>query len=177
MDTKSLYDWASEAGLKFDGEYDDAVTVWQKALYNDESFLEDNLLDAIAEVLFPPMPSEDREDTMIAQRTRFFARLGSGINDVTHLTGRFNDRMNACYATSLAFNATQTGEELILTLKAWIDAYVEKYADEWWNECIGYHNDMEEGQREDYEYERWKDRQLEERESRPLPAGHPPNGL
>jgi hypothetical protein len=164
MDTKTLYDWAAEAGLTFDtDDSSDAITVWISAMLSDSEVMEDYWLDALADMFHVLKDSDDQ--TPVARRDRMFDHVGRFASDLESLERRYtSDRVTSCYGTSLAYHAIQVGEEISLALLAWVTKHVEENADDWWGEVIGYHSDMMEGQYEDYRYEQWKDRQLEDRE-------------
>ena len=53
---------------------------------------------------------------------------------------------------------------LVNNHRAQVEKLVEDMSDTWMGDCIGLKADYEEGAREDYEYENYRDRKLEERE-------------
>ena len=160
MDTKTLYDWADEAGLDFTTEDPhDAIGVWQDKLCLDTDFLEDNWLDALAEVIWPPLPIEGREDTEKERRERMMMHTQNMCQNLMSLNSSPRSRLDmvtSCFATSLSFSAMQVGEQIGLALKKFCDDYVERYAEEWWADVCGYHYDMEQARKEDY-YESRRD--------------------
>ena len=166
MDTKTLYDWASEANLDFSGEHYDAITVWVEQILQDPEWLDDILLDAITDSFYVgPGEGQEAAKLKLERKERLLSHVGRGCRDLDVLGGRnINDRVHAAYATGFTYNTIQIGEAIILAMKAWVGEYVENRADEWWGDVCSYHADMLEGQYEDYLYEQQKDRQLEERE-------------
>ena len=167
MDTKELFDWASDAGLNFeDSDPSDAVSVWAEQILNDPEWLTDLWLDALADQFYTLAgDNTDEGKEMKEGRERVLKHIGKFARDLDFLPAcRTSERLMSCYATSVAYSAIQVGEAVGLAVKAYVEKYVEENAQEWWGDVCAYHHDMMAGQYEDYQYEQWKDRQLEDRE-------------
>jgi hypothetical protein len=150
-DTKTLYDWANEAKLDFKDEdgYHDACQVWIDAWMQSPEDLQDYWLDWII------------EDMGKAKLTLDY--MGKAHDDSEYISSRRDSALTPVYACSLTQNLAFFGKGLYQIILTQMSAYVEERAEEWWADCVGYAGDMEAGAREDWEYENYRDRKLEER--------------
>jgi len=155
MDTKSLHDWANDAGINMrDSEgYYDAQAVWVDAIMQSP----EHLMDFWSDWMY-----DDQESIV-----RMLTYMGKADSDLMDISTKPSFRNNDClvhpYANGAMMSSSCAGEELRRTIRKGLTAYTEEMAEEWWADVQGYAGDMEEGAREDYEYARYKDRQLEER--------------
>lgn len=152
-DIKALFDAAIEVGHKFteDSDFLDIRDTWIRILTNDHEFLEDIWLDALCE-----LPALERK--MLFNEIDDY-RMCSGMLEYAKKGG--DDTMAA---VTTSFRASRIGIVIGNQINKWIADLVDTYGDEWYADCYGYKCDMEEGMREDYEYERAKDRMLDDRE-------------
>ena len=153
MDTKTLHDWAVEAGLNLRDEdgYQDAIQVWIDAAMASPESLYEYYADW--------MVDKEREMMMLKW-------IGRAYVDQQRLSERGTASM-ADYQRTIASGLTQhlafcAGDMMTMVLEG-LTKHVNDNADDWWAEVQSYAGDMEEGQREDFEYEQRKDRMLEER--------------
>lgn len=152
MDTKNLHDWADEADLNLrDSEgYYDAQAVWIDAIMQHP----ESLADFWADWCFDSP----------ADIVDMLGKMGRADSDLQFMiSGRNTDNLTASYAQSAVQNNCFAGECLRRMVRRGLTKYVEKMAEEWWEDVLGYAADMQEGAREDYLYEQYRDRQLEDR--------------
>jgi hypothetical protein len=159
MDIKNLYDLANEADLKFDDDdgFQDATQVWIDGYMAAPEYLCDIWLDALAEL-------HDKENAK--KLTIIMEELGKSHDAINraNLYGKHSTALLLSSGSSMTLATAHLGQSVYIAVKVFVEAYVGKYAEEWWDDCVSYHSDMQEGQREDYLYQQHKDRMLEERE-------------
>jgi hypothetical protein len=163
MDTKTLHQLALDAkiDLRNEDSYHDCVAVWVDEVFRDpKELLDDIWLDALAEIQW----SKNEEKHATSTRDRLFKDMGTCHADLNRLeSNNYSPMITSCYATSYGFRTMNVGETLFFAIRKFVIKYVEERAEDWFGDVQGYAADMEEGQREDYEYENRKDRMLDER--------------
>ena len=134
--------------------YHDCVHPWSRMMLADPEYMIDVFFDFIAE-----LGEEDKR-----------AKFDDLIKDITRATHSGDTLTKYSQDTKLAIHFANTismynawvGATIVEVVRSQVEAYVDKYAEEWFNDVLGYLADMEEGQREDYEYEKSIDRKLGE---------------
>ena len=161
MDTKKLHDLLIEDGFNLknyeSNEWEDAANVWIGHILKTPTELMDFWLDSLAEL-------HDTEKAELLHR--LLKQVGRVHEDVEYLKreGKYgHNGLIMAYSNSLSQNGSMLGNEVYKAIAAGAEAYVNKMAQDWFADVLGYAADMEEGAREDYEYERYKERQLDER--------------
>ena len=160
MDTKSLHDWASDAQLDFKDEdgFHDAKDVWIRNIMGDEECLMDLWLDALAE-FHAEDPKGSSYKPLASQKARFATNMGNArVSSVRLESARNTPSTTACEATSFTYRVSQIGEQVFLLIQDYVVKLVEKNADDWWGDVVGYHGDMEQGRYEDHAYQEAKER-------------------
>jgi hypothetical protein len=168
MDTYTLYQWASDAGLNFDNpdNYNDAIDVWLVAMLEDGTWLNDILLDWLAEGL----ATTQGEDGKYIQSEKWvaigkdMARIKRDRESLESFSRSTGTKYLGNAANGLGWSLGALGETIYSLIIPQAEKYIEDHAEEWWADCMGYDYDMQEGAREDWLYEQRKDRLLEERE-------------
>lgn len=153
MDTKSLYDWASEADLDFkNDDHHDAAAVWVDAIMESP----EDLMDFWADWMY-------EKPERITDMLKHLGKAHDDANKIQTRSIRDNNMLISTFSSSLTLNLAWAGKAVLDSVREGLTKYVEDNADDWWSDVCGYAGDMLEGQYEDYKYEQWKDRQLEER--------------
>ena len=153
IDTKSLHDWALEAGisLRDDDGYYDAEDVWiTKLMVTPET-----LNECWAEFCFE-YPERVLE---------MLKAVGEADSDLMVMANgaslRGTDTLQFAYANSAIGRAARAGECLRRMIRDGLTKHVKDHAEEWWEDVQAYAADMERGAREDWEYDNYRDRLLE----------------
>jgi len=160
MDTKTLYDWANEAGLNMKSEdSSDAIQVWIDRLMADQGWLADIWLDFLVEMM------ENKDGHGESEYSRFVTSLGSAhrYTESVLSSGRQGAEYVGTSVVGLSMHFAHMGEHIYRAMLKGATKLVEDNADEWWGDVAAYHYEMEAGQYEDYMYEQYRDRQLDER--------------
>ena len=135
MDTKQLYDWANDAGLNFNNEYDSeyAIEVWTDAIMQDSGYLVDFWLDALADF---------HDDGNRGQMDGLLKSIGR----LSDNTSRLRDR---CFVASFAYmndsalHSSLIGQAIFSCIANNIERMVEKNAGEWWADVCEYKYNLE----------------------------------
>ncbi len=161
MDTKQLHDLLIEDGFNLKNydhsEWEDAAGVWTEYCMTQPSWLMDFWLDALAEL---------HDAKRVEPLHRLLSQVGKVHADVNYLKGESkhgHTGLLMAYGNSLTQNNAMLGGEVYKAIQEGAVVYIQSQAPDWFIDVMGYAADMEEGAREDYEYERYKERQLEER--------------
>ena len=154
MDTKALHDLANDAdiGFQHDDGWNDAIAVWVDGYMAKPEYLVDIWIDALAGM-------KDDDTTSLLE---YFGKLHNEVA-VNTRHARHNLGLQLTTSAAVTMQSSFLGSAAYKALLDFVQEFVEKYADEWWNDVCSYHSEMEEGQREDHLYQQHKDRMLDER--------------
>jgi hypothetical protein len=154
MDTKTLYDLASEANIGFqhnDG-FQDARQVWIDGYMKSPEWLMDIWIDALAGL-------------KVEDATSLLDYIGKTHYEVetAYNTKTTSTSLKMSMSTGVIVHSAFLGQRVYIALLEFVEKYVESECETWWADCQGYHSDMMEGAREDHLYQQYKDRKLDER--------------
>jgi hypothetical protein len=152
VDTKSLFDLANEANLKFDDrdEYHDAIAVWVDGYMASPEWLMELWIDALAE-----LKTEDTHDVL-----GYFGKLHKEV-EVAHSERSKHTSLKMSQAAGVTVHSAFVGQRLYIPLLEFVQKYVESEVEQWWCDVCGYYSDMIESQQDDHQYQNWKERQHE----------------
>ena len=163
MDIKELHDACRDAGINMrDEDSGDCYSIALELVFKSDYFHEQHI-DWIADELVGR--TEDKH--MLACRERWSRDMGEvhkNLEGLDMLAVRNSDMLKITYASSLMYRISNIGEIVVQAISSRAEEYVDKYIDEWWADVQSYAGDMEAGAEEDYYYEQYRDRQMEERE-------------
>ena len=157
MDTKQLLEVLEDNNIALDpDDLGDAESAWIEAMIKSWDDFQDTWLDY----------AEAISDEDLKKMHKYLADSDHDLEYVgASLWGSGISRTTS-HVFSEAFHMYLSRAALILVNnhRAQVEKLVEDMSDTWMGDCIGLKSDYEEGAREDYEYENYRDRQLEERE-------------
>jgi hypothetical protein len=135
MDTKTLYDWAVEAGLDFDpSRITKAAEVWHDRLMGDTDWLDlywlKFLIDGMARCPKHAIPHR-------------MASYHDGCNSIRRMHGWAGDSTIRAYADGVHADAAVAGADMINIVSDEARAWVMDNAALWWEDVVNYHKDME----------------------------------
>jgi len=145
--TKTLYEWASDAGLDFNDPDagQDAILIWHKSWMQSPEHLigvyHDFVSDEYAAMICEGIAKASRDSHWIQEESRRHPYL------------------IAAYSASLNMHLGTAGGYLQKALSDMILHHVKKTYDDCWVDVCGYHFDMEQGCHEDCEIKRIKEAQ------------------
>ena len=159
MDTKALYDLANEAdiGFQHDDGYHDATQVWIDGYFDKPEYLVDLWIDALADLC------DEKNKDKLATAMKDFGYVHSKV-DMLVENARLSTGCALSFSTSLNSAQAHLGSDIYLAVRKFVGEFVAENAEEWWSDCVSYHSDMNDGAKEDWLYEAYRDRMLEERE-------------
>ncbi len=159
MDTKLLHDLLIDDGFNLKNydhsEWEDAAGVWTEYCMTQPSWLMDFWLDALAEL-------HDKKNAPILERT--LAEVGAVHEQLTGLNKRagIHDGLTLSSASGTSLRTSHLGSSIYEAIQKGAVVYIQSQAPDWFIDVMGYASDMQEGAREDWEYENYKQRQLDE---------------
>jgi hypothetical protein len=140
MDTKQLHDVLIDNNIELDMDnVADAEQVWIKAIFENKEDFADTFADYFAE-----MAAEKIADTGF--------ELAAGyeyIKKITTTSAGSHEGIAGSYIAGAALKFTHAATSIALNHATQITKLVEDNSDQWMADCIGYHFDMQEGQKED----------------------------
>ena len=142
MDTKSLYDAGIDARIDFTDRDagKDCVDIWIRACLDNTEWLDDYLGDILTELTTP-----ENMENLSFYVCKALDRQG-------YLEGRCpSPELIHMLSHSLMTSCMDIGSLVVRVLEEETRKIVLDHYDIWFIDCMGYHNDMLEGQREDYE--------------------------
>ena len=156
MDTKILHDLLMDDGFNLksyeSNEWEDAANIWLDHILKTPSELMDFWLDSLAEL---------HDTKKVEQLARLLRGVGKVHEDVEYLKreGKHGHTgLIMAYSNSLAQNSAMLGGDVYKAIAAGAEAYVNKMAQEWFTDVLSYAGDMEEGQYDDYQEQRARER-------------------
>lgn len=157
MDTKQLFDIALESGLDFRGDsfcVEDFIPVWVEAHMADEEWIAENWMDAVSEGIYTLSSESDTRKERARQRnemlTRYIVKAGDAFSNIDDSGMSSTDGLRSCHAVSYTTQCSNIGEQIQLLVREYATHIVEKYAEEWCNDCAGYQHEMDQCAYEDY---------------------------
>lgn len=154
MDTKTMYDWANEAGLKFDDgtDHNDFAGVAKERLLQDWDWISDNILDWLQEL----------PDARFKDLSQSLSKAAVSIDTAYH-ANRVGEEMASIRYTACTTHAAHVGGAIAALVIKKVDELVDSKAEEWWIDICAYEHEMRTCAYEDYMEGRREDRMLEER--------------
>jgi hypothetical protein len=152
MDDKTLHD------ILIDGDFNlsnyepedcgDAIAAWTDAINIETHLLKEIFMDAMEELVIPS--KEDEYGIMANRRNSMFSDIALAYIAFMNM----DSRSSSAYVTSskarrYSSRCLDVGEAVVLSVHEWVTDYVEENGSQWFIDVLGYHADMEEGQRED----------------------------
>jgi hypothetical protein len=140
MNTQELYYVLQDNGIDFDMDsVSDAEPVWIQAIFENEEDFAETFADYMAEM-------DPRDFTHVGRK------LAAGYADITQVVdgavGR-SENMVPTWAASMSLQMMHAASKIAVNHAKQIRKLVESSSDQWMADCIGYHFDMQEGQKED----------------------------
>jgi hypothetical protein len=153
MDTKSLYDAAVEAGTLYRDDdqatASDSILPWTILMLGNEEYLAEYFGDFTQELV-----AGDNFERIC----RDMARVAKDIEIISTI---FKPSTIATYSICMAGLFEMIGLHTFNNMRDECEKHVESMADEWTQAVIAYAGEMEEGVKEDCEYELARDRRLD----------------
>ena len=156
MDTKTLHDLLIEDGFNLksyeSNEWEDAANVWIDHTLKTPSWMMDFWLDALAEL---------HDTKKVEQLARLLRCVGKVHEDVEYLKreGKHGHTgLVMAYSNSLSQNGSVLGNEVYKAIAEGAEAYVKSQAQDWFTDVLSYAADMEEGQYDDHQEQRARER-------------------
>ena len=140
MDIDTLHQAGLEAGINFLNEdsVQDCLHPWVLACLGNKDFMEDYLGDLLCGMTTP---------TRIEQLIR---NVPSALRDAQWLqdeSRRYNVGLTTAYADSLSNHCSAIGGAVLAVLEEEVRKVVKDHLHDWFNDCRGYHIDMEQGRK------------------------------
>jgi hypothetical protein len=151
MDTKTLYDAATKAGISFrntDGIRQDCLDCWVNEALGNKEFMGDSLLDFLQELFADTPHSTMYLRNILTDLPKVFKEERDIL--ANHLTPSI--RMSC--AQIITGELANIGRAFAYIIELETRKHIEDLVDDWVLDCQGYFMDMEQGQREDAAYAR-----------------------
>ena len=156
MDTKTLHDLLIDDGFNLksyeSNEWEDAANVWIGHILKTPTELMDFWLDSLAEL---------HDDKKAEQHLHLLKQVGKVHADVEYLKreGKYGHTgLIMAYSNSLSQNSSMLGNEVYKAIAAGAEAYVKSQAADWFTDVLSYAGDMEEGQYDEHQEQRARER-------------------
>jgi len=150
VDTKTLYDLASDANIGFNPDgLQDAQKVWIDAYMKSPQLLDDLWIDALCE----------SRQTLVSSLLKSISSTHESI-ERSQDTAFASVGMTLAHASSTAQCCNFIGGDIYKSILEYVEKYVTSECEIWWADCQGYHTDMMEARGDDNAYEQYRDRQM-----------------
>lgn len=164
MDTKTFYDALLEANINIrDEDSGDGHAIAMELVMGDDQEMIELYVDWLADAFC----GRDQSDADKMYMGHVVKGIRDAYKDKEKLDTRLirnSEMLSTTYMKSFCYNIESVGSAVYCIIRERAEKYVDEMLDEWWADMQSYAGDMEAGAREDWEYEQYRDRMMEERD-------------